>query len=192
MPACRSDAPPDPRSQPPPRQPSPAGKTARTWLGALALAGHANTQEMLRRPVQQDTHQHTAESDIHIGRLSQRGRDHQMNTSRPRASVPPPTLAQKPRGCDASSPVTIPNAFAPIVVGPCGVAPAAAGVAAPPYPLENTDAPSPVLTVSPAIGLQLRETLDEGPGGHDLPDDRVQRHRRGGAGGVVVPPRVTG
>src|SRR6516162_869965 len=151
MPACRSDAPPDPRSQPPPRQPSPAGKTARTWLGALALAGHADTQEMLRRPVQQDTHQHTAESDIHIGRLSQRGRDHQMNTSRPRASVPPPTDAQKPRGCAPSSPVTIPNALAPMVVGPCGVAPAAAGVAAPPYPLANTDAPRPVLSVSPAI-----------------------------------------
>src|SRR6516225_12318491 len=115
-----------------------------------------------------------------------------MKMSSPRASVPPPTDAQNPSGWDASSPVTIPNALAPIVVGPCGVAPAAAGVAAPPYPLAKTEAPRPVLSVRPAIGLQLRETLHERAGRDDLAHDRVQGHRGRGAGRVVEPPRVPG
>ena len=55
-------------------------------------------------------------------------------------------------------PVTIPNAFCPIVVGPCGLAPAAAGVAAGPYP--DPKAPCPVSPMYSTSGRR-RDQLDE-------------------------------
>src|SRR5712664_1196228 len=52
-------------------------------------------------------------------------------------------------------PVTIPNAFCPIDVGPCGDAPAAAGVAASPYPEPNDPCPcKPMFRFRPMSGLR--------------------------------------
>ena len=74
-----------------------------------------------------------------------------MNTSNPRAR-PPPEISAICGTVDPWLPVTIPNAFCPIVVGPCALAPDAAGVDADPYPGgAKTLPPSPMFKLSPAI-----------------------------------------